>query len=244
MTIWHEEAGAGEPLVLLHSGVVDSRLWDPQWQALAERFRVIRVDYRGFGRTPFQADEPYSDCGDVAAVLAELGVAKATFVASSYGCRVALQLAQSGFAERLVLLNPDSDLPPTPDLEAFTTEEERLIELGDLQAASELNARTWLGPHATPDAHERVVEMQRHAFTVQLAADPEPSQFSPDIDLTSIQAPALVVVGAHDLLWARQSARHLAEHLPHAELVELDWAGHLPNLERPEEIQALLLDYL
>ncbi|MEU0570976.1 alpha/beta hydrolase [Nonomuraea sp. NPDC005983] len=244
MTIWYEEAGAGEPLVLLHSGVVDSRMWDPQWQALSERFRVIRVDYRGFGRTPFRADEPYSDCGDVAAVLAELGVTKATFVASSYGCRVALQLAQPGLAERLVLLNPGSELPATPDVEAFGTEENRLLELGDVQAAAELNARTWLGPDATPDVHERVVEMQRHAFTVQLAADPEPSQFSPELDLASIQAPALVVVGAHDLLLFRQSARHLAEHLPHAELVELDWAGHLPSLERPDEIQALLLDYL
>ncbi|MFD2351833.1 alpha/beta fold hydrolase [Nonomuraea ferruginea] len=93
MTIWYERAGEGEPVVLLPSSAADAGMWDGQWDALAARFQVIRVDYRGFGHTPYQADRPYSDAGDVAEVLAELGVERAALVASSYGCRVALQLA-------------------------------------------------------------------------------------------------------------------------------------------------------
>ncbi|WP_432934241.1 alpha/beta fold hydrolase [Microbispora sp. CA-135349] len=66
MTVWHEERGSGEPVVLLHSSVADSGMWDPQWEPLGERFRVTRLDFRGHGRTPFVAEGPYSDAGDVA----------------------------------------------------------------------------------------------------------------------------------------------------------------------------------
>ncbi|SDI34694.1 alpha/beta fold hydrolase [Nonomuraea jiangxiensis] len=242
MTIWHAERGTGEPVVLLHSSAADSGMWDAQWDALAARFRVIKVDFRGYGRTPFQADGPYSDAGDVAEVLAGLGVGRAAVVASSGAGRAALELAADGLADRLVLLNPISTLEPTADVRAYWTEEGRLLELGDTQGAAELNARTLLGPEASEAAWERLVGMQRHAFEVQLAADPEPEQI--ERELPPVDVPALVVAGAHDLPYFVASARHLAGELPRARLVELEWAGHLPSLERPEEVNALLLDYL
>jgi 3-oxoadipate enol-lactonase len=242
MTIWYERAGEGEPVVLLPSSAADAGMWDGQWEALAGRFQVIRVDYRGYGRTPYQADGPYSDSGDVAGVLAELGIERAAFVGSSYGCRVALQLAP--MATRLVLMNPGSDLPGTEDVRAFGAEEDRLLETGDVRAAAELNARTWLGLAAGEATRQRVVEMQRHAFTMQLAADPEPEQVDPGYDLDAVRVPVLVVTGPHDLPYFRQSARYLADRLHDARLVELDWAGHLPALERPQEVTRLLLDYL
>lgn len=242
MTIWYEHAGHGEPVVLLASTAADARMWDGQWPALAERFQVIRLDYRGFGRTPYASDLPYSDSGDVAEVLAALDVARVALVASSYGCRVALELAH--LATRLVLLNPGSDLPETPDLLEFGEREDALLAAGDVEGAAELNARTWLGPEAGEEARRLVREAQRHAFTMQLAADPEPSQFSPGYDPAAVQAPTLIVTGAHDLPYFRRSARRLARTLPRAELVELEWAGHLPALERPAEVTRLLLDYL
>ncbi|MEV0829527.1 alpha/beta fold hydrolase [Nonomuraea rubra] len=244
MTIWHGERGTGEPVVLLHSTATDSGMWDAQEAALAERFRVIKVDFRGYGRTPYQADKPYSDAGDVAEVLAALGVSRPAVVASSGAGRVALELATAGLAGRLVLLNPLSTLEPTPDLRAYWAEENRLLEAGDVQGAAELNARTLLGPEAGEEAWQRLVAMQRHAFEVQLAADPEPEQFEGEVRPAEIDVPALVVAGAHDLPYFLESARHLVGELPQARLVELPWAGHLPALERPEEINALLLDYL
>ncbi|MGI5271928.1 alpha/beta fold hydrolase [Nonomuraea sp. CA-218870] len=242
MTIRYESAGAGEPVVLLPSTAADAGMWDGQWDALAARFRVIRVDYRGFGRTPYEADGPYSDDGDVAEVLAGLGVGRATLVGSSYGCAVALRLAR--LASRLVLMNPGSELPKTGDVRAFGAEEDRLLEAGDVEGAAELNARTWLGPAADEATRRRVAAMQRHAFGMQLAADPEPVQFAPAYDLDAVRVPVLIVAGAHDLPYFRESARHLAGRLADAELVELEWAGHLPALERPEEVTRLLLDYL
>ncbi|MEV0237240.1 alpha/beta hydrolase [Nonomuraea sp. NPDC050786] len=244
MTIWHAEHGTGEPVVLLHSGAVDSGMWDAQVEALSGRFRVITVDFRWYGRSAFHADGPYSDAGDVIRVLDELKVSRAALVASSGASEVALELAAAGLADRLVLLNPVSALPATDDVKAYWQEEERLLEEGDVQGAAELNARTLLGPEATREAFGRVVEMQRHAFEVQLAADPEPERVKGEVAAAEIDLPALVVVGARDLPYFLAGARHLAGELPRARLVELEWAGHLPALERPEEINRLLLDYL
>ncbi|ETK37910.1 alpha/beta fold hydrolase [Microbispora sp. ATCC PTA-5024] len=246
MTIRYETAGNGDAVVLLHSAVADGRMWDPQWGALAERFLVVRPDFRGYGRTPFAAYGPYSDAEDVADMLAALGRRRVALVGASYGGRVALELATGhpGLVSRLVLLNAGCGLPATPDLAAFAAEEDRLLEAGDIGGAVELNVRTWLGPEADATAREKVRVMQRHAFEVQLAADPRPEATRPDIDLASVTAPALVVAGGRDLPYFRETARHIAAEVPDATLVELEWAGHLPSMERPDEITALLLDAL
>ncbi|KAB8194600.1 alpha/beta fold hydrolase [Nonomuraea phyllanthi] len=244
MTIWHAEHGSGTPVVLLHSSAADSGMWQAQVEALSGRFRVITVDFRGYGRSAYRSDGPYSDAGDVTRLLADLKVDRAAVVGSSGASQAALELAAAGLADRLVLLNPVSTLEPTADVRAYWSEENRLLELGDVQGAAELNARTLLGPEATPEAFGRVVEMQRHAFEVQLAADPEPEQVEGEVSPAEIDVPALVAVGAHDLPYFVASARHLAGELPRARLVELEWAGHLPAMERPDEINRLLLDYL
>lgn len=132
MTLAYDDGGAGDPVVLLHSSAADSRMWDSQWEALTARFRVIRPDLRGHGRTPYASETPYSDPGDVADLLAALAVERAVLVGSSYGGRVALQVATAhpALVSRLVLLNPHCGLEPTPDLAAFGEEEDRLLEAG------------------------------------------------------------------------------------------------------------------
>ncbi|MFG1863066.1 alpha/beta fold hydrolase [Microbispora bryophytorum] len=246
MTVWHEERGSGEPVVLLHAGVADSGMWDPQWEPLGERFRLIRLDFRGHGHTPCASEGPYSDAGDVADLLAALGLRRVRLVGSSYGGRVALELATGhpDLVSRLVLLNAGCGLPATPDLEAFGGEEDRLIEAGDVGGAVDLNVRTWLGPEADAPTRARLAAMQRHAFEVQLAADPLPERRREPIDLTVVTASTLVVTGGHDLPYFRESGRHMAEALPDATLLDLDWAGHLPSLERPAEVARLLAGFL
>ena len=93
MTLSHDVAGDGPVLVLLHSGVCDRRMWDPQWSALLNAgYRVVRCDFRGFGQSPV-ADRPYSDAEDVAELLGNLGIERAALVGSSYGGQVAMEVA-------------------------------------------------------------------------------------------------------------------------------------------------------
>ncbi|WP_344576987.1 alpha/beta hydrolase [Nonomuraea roseoviolacea] len=234
-------------MVLLHSGVCDRRMWDPQWAALAAAgYRVIRPDLRGFGLSPV-ADRPYSDAGDVAELLRELGVERAALAGSSYGGRVALELAASRpeLVTALALLCPAvPGQEPGPELRSFAEREDALLAAGDLDAAVELNVERWLGPEAGDEVRERVRTMQRHAFEVQLAAAEQVRQTRPEADLARIAAPCLAVSGAHDVPDFRELAAGLPERLRQARHVELPWAGHLPSLERPAEVTELLLDFL
>jgi len=242
MLLHHEVTGDGPAVLLLHSTAADSRQWDPQRGLLAAERTVVAPDLRGYGRSPLPP-EPYSDAEDVLRVLDHLGIETTAVVGSSGGGQVALELACAA-PERvsaLVLLCPAAPgVDPTADLRAFAEREEALLEAGDVDAATELNVRTWLGPDAGEEARELLRTMQRHAFTVQLAASDQAEGRSLDVDLARATAPTTVVCGAHDLDFFRAVGRRLVAGLPTAEYVELPWAGHLPNLERPDETTALI----
>ncbi|WP_030318435.1 alpha/beta fold hydrolase [Streptomyces flavochromogenes] len=250
MTLSHDLAGQGPSTVLLlHSGVCDRRMWDGQFHALAEAgHRVVRCDLRGFGDTPVDAAHTHAD--DVRELLDHLGVERAAVVGSSFGGRVALELAVRHPAHVSALALLASGIPgftPGDELRAWGGREDELLEAGDLDAAVELNVDTWLGPEAGPEVRALVREMQRHAFEVQLAVPEEFHPVTPEVtadDLAGIEVPALVAVGAHDLPDFRAVADDLTRLLPGARRVDLDWAGHLPALERPDETARLLAAFL
>ncbi len=245
----HDVAGRSgpstAPVVLVHSGVCDRRMWEPQWLSLVERFFVVRCDLRGFGATPLPPEE-FSHSADLARLLDHLGIERAALLGSSLGGRVALEWASS-YPERVVklaLLCPAlGDFAPTADVERFGAREEELLERGDIEGATELNVETWLGPEATPDTRDLVRAMQRHAFEIQMAAG-EPTIAPVEVEPGRITATTLLVSGSKDLEFFRKVALHLSHAIPRARHVELDWAGHLPSLERPGEITELLLDFL
>jgi 3-oxoadipate enol-lactonase len=254
--------GTGPAVVLLHSTVCDRRMWDPQWPVLAEAgYQVVRCDFRGFGGTPVPQG-PYNDADDVLSLADELGLGPMALVGSSYGGKVALEIAARQPERVTALALLCSAMPghqPSETLRAFWQQEEELIEAGDIAGAVELNVATWLGPEADEPTREAVRQMQRHSFEVQLAAPEEFEPIEAAVDLRAITAPSLVVAGAKDLLDFRQIAAELADllpaggvsaggvragRLPGGRLVELAWAGHLPTLERPEELTAMLVAFL
>ena len=250
MILAHDDDGDGRPVLLLHSGVADRGMWDPLAVPLGHSFRVIRPDLRGYGESPLPG-EGYADCDDVDTLLEGLGVQGAAVVGSSFGGRVAMELAvrHPGRVSSLVLLCPAwRGLEVTdPDLLAFGDQEDQLLEAGDVDAAVALNVQSWLGPDATDAVRSQLGQMQRHVFDVQLAADaaePAPSPERVPVDPAEITVPTTVVCGGHDFAHFRDVARALAEQIPGADLVELPWAGHLPSLERPDAVLALLLDVL
>ncbi|MFI5531335.1 alpha/beta fold hydrolase [Kitasatospora sp. NPDC051853] len=246
MTISHDTTGAGPAVLLLHSTVCDRRMWDGQVAALAEAgHQVVRADLRGFGESP-AADRPYNDADDLVELLAGLGVERLALVGASGGGAVALEFA-ARFPERVgalaLLCTAAAGLEPGDGLRAFWGKENELLEAGDVAGATDLNVATWLGPDAGDDARETVRQMQRHAFEVQLAAgDVEGVEYESSPE--AITAPTLLVTGAHDFPEFGRVSDRLAGLIPGARRVDLEWAGHLPAVERPEETAALLVDFL
>jgi len=247
MTLTYDETGSGPAVVLLHSTVCDRRMWDPQVQPLtAAGFRLVRPDFRGYGETPAPG-APWNDAQDVADLLDTLGIRDTVVIAASGGGRVAMEFAARwpSRVTALALLNTAlAGHEPSQALQAFGAREDALLEAGDIDAATELNVQTWVGPLADEATRAKVRQMQRHAFEVQLAGDDDVAPIRVEADLHAITARTLLVAGAHDLPDFREIAAKLETILRDAKLIELDWAGHLPSLERPERINPLLIDFL
>jgi 3-oxoadipate enol-lactonase len=242
----HRVEGVGTVVVLLHAGVADLRMWDAQVAALSRDHLVVRCDLRGFGGSELAAGAAYCDAEDVLALLEQLGVADFSLVGASFGGHVALQVASAvpQRVDRLVLLAPAADLvEPEDSLRALWREEGRLLEAGDLTAATELNVEAWVGPEADEDARALVRRMQHDALERQAAAG-EVDDAELPVHLDRLTMPTTVVVGLQDRVFFQATARALADRLPHARLVELAWAGHLPSVERPEETSVLVREAL
>ena len=225
-------------MLLVHAGVADARMWDRQVEDLRRDHRVITLDLPGFGETPLEVGEKYSDAGDLLELLDELGLDGVAVVGASYGANVVLQAASKAperFSRLVLLAPPVFTLERTPDLRAFGAEEDKLLEAGDVDGATDLNVRTWLGPEADEQAHELLRLMQKRAFDVQLAAGDDVENEDYEIRPELLTMPVKLFSGAHDLQFFHDSAAYLVSALPNVEHVELPWAGHLPTLERPAD---------
>lgn len=249
----YDEAGAGEPLLLVHAGIVDRRMWDDVLPALAARFRVIRPDLRGYGDTPLPSGE-FVYGADLVALLEALGVARASMVGVSMGGHVALDvaIAHPEVVERLVVVAPGIDgWEHSAGMRAAWAREETAWGSGDLDEVAWVNVRTWLdGPTRGPDAlpaalRQRVFEMQRRALDHE--NDDARGGWLTDsrrARLGEVRAPTLVAVGELDQPDFGEIARVLAAEIPGARFVELPGVAHLPPMEDPEAFTRLVVDFL
>src|SRR3954468_7875090 len=165
--IYSEVAGEGPEIVLLHEGICDSRMWDAQWEAWSRSYRLLRLDFRGYGRSPIEPGA-YSSARDVLEVMDRHEFERSAVVGVSLGGRVALEvaLAQPERVAALVLVG--SGLPGhewSDEMKAAWGEEEAAFEAGDLDKAVEISLRTWVdGPRREPgdvdsEVRARVGEM-------------------------------------------------------------------------------------
>jgi 3-oxoadipate enol-lactonase len=242
-------------VLLLHAGIADSRMWQPQIEELeAAGHPVIAPDLRGFGERRLEP-APFSHLRDAEAALD----GPAAVVGNSLGGRVALELAvhRPDLVERLVVIAPG--LPGwewAEETRAGWAAEETAYEAGDLETAAEESVRMWVdGPNRSRDDVDanmranvtgmvlRSYEMQQGAW--EAGADEE-DVLDPPVAarLNEIQCPTLVVVGEHDVADMKGIASHVADSIDGAELVTVAKSAHLPSLERPDEVNALLLDFL
>jgi pimeloyl-ACP methyl ester carboxylesterase len=234
-------------VLLLHAGIADHRMWKPQVEALeAAGHRAFAPDLPGFGDAPL---EP----GTIAYIdyAASLLEAPAVVVGCSFGGRIAIELAASwpDLVERLVLIGAGlGSWTWSESARAGFAEEEEAIERGELAAAAAQQARMWLAEDAAPEVRELTEAMTLRSYDQQLPVDGRVKAVWPEVSaetrLAEIGAPTLVVVGTEDLEDIKSMAKTLAAEIPGARLETIAGAGHLPSLERPDELNRLLLDFL
>lgn len=235
----------GAPVVLLHAGVCDRRMWDDLVPVLRDLGRpVVAPDLRGFGSRPV-GPAPFSHARDAIALLDGLGAERADLVGASFGGRVALEVAALA-PERvasLALLAPGlREWEYTdPALLAYGTAEEAAIARGDADEVARLSVEMWGGGLSEAD-REYVAACERRA--VGLAGGEAAEEEEIALDLAAIRAETLVMVGDRDGPDFVAIARHLAATLPGPELRVVEDAGHLLSLERPALVSEVLADWL
>ncbi len=258
--LWYEDTGSGKAVTLVHAGIADHRQWDEQVPALAEYYRVIRYDMRGFGQSEIKPGEA-SLSDDIRGVLDALGVERTALMGCSMGGAASIDFAVT-YPERVgALITVGSGLSGAPDHNnpseqvAVMEEAEAAQKAGDIARLTEIEARYWCQGFARsadqvkPSVMKRFLEMESNNNRRYVAGEWEGAEFPP-LDppafgrLGSLTLPTLVIVGSGDEAAVQAMADDIANGIPGARKVVMEGLGHVPNMDEPEEFNRIILEFL
>jgi pimeloyl-ACP methyl ester carboxylesterase len=245
-TLYYEVAGEGHPVVLLHGGNLDLRMWDMQFAEFSRNYRVIRYDVRGFGRSAM-AEGPYQSHEDLRALLDHLAVEQAHLVGLSLGGRIAIDFALE-YPERVSAL-----VLAGPGLSGFEFSASEwwgpigdAIQAGDSVRAAEL----WLeSPYMAPAMEQPELAARLRTLAVEnssmwLRENTEVPLSPPAMGrIAELSAPTLLILGRLDVPDIHQIAELLSTGISGAWGVVIQGAGHMVNMERPEQFNRVVLEF-
>ncbi|HWG55355.1 MAG TPA: alpha/beta fold hydrolase [Gaiellaceae bacterium] len=251
-TFHYEVAGDGPPVVLLHGGFLDLRQWDDLFPLLARRYRVLRFDARGHGRTPLGA-VPYARFEDVRAMLDVAEMEAAHVVSLSAGSGAAVELALAYPARVASLALGAAPLRGFAVAAEFTDGMRRIVAAGVAGDRRRLHEHVWAFEcfrvaRDIPSARERLEQMvvEEHGFGYARPDAPPLSWYEPPAAtaLDGIRAPTLVVVGEGEMPALAEVAAHVGSTIPGARTAVVAGAGHFVVLEQPAAYARLIVDWL
>ena len=233
--LWTEDTGGdGTPVVLVHADWTDSGIWSPLVPLLRDRYRVIRYDLRGFGRST-RPEQPFTRLGDLLALLDHVGIQEAALVGHSGGGGTALGLAvrHPDRVRALTLVAPGIDDYPWPVDDAFYRECGALIAAEDRDGLLRLGLRTW-APAGTDDS---ITAMMSGAisswFEIGDLEQPDPPGFG---RLGEIRVPAVTVLGDLEYPMVTDASHAIAARVDGCRTVLLPGGDHLLPLREPREL--------
>jgi 3-oxoadipate enol-lactonase len=251
--IHYERSGSGFPVLFIHAGIADARMWEPQVKAWANQFDMIRPDLRGFGHSELPPGR-YSSRKDLVGLLDHLVVERAHVVGCSMGGTAAIDLAleHPERVDRLVLIAggiSGSNLGAADS--ALFADIEAADKAGDMDAVNRAEVRLWVDGPRRPEGsapaavRDLVLDMNGRALRSDWASAEDQGIDPPAITrLGEITAPTLVIVGDQDLPHASANADVITSKVPGARRATIKDAAHLPSLEHPKEFNRLVLDFL
>ncbi|MBK8986502.1 MAG: alpha/beta fold hydrolase [Chloroflexi bacterium] len=254
--IYYEAAGEGPPLVMIHAGVADSRQWNNEFAHFADRFHVVRYDLRGYGRSePVEGD--FSHLGDLIALLDYLELHEpALFMGCSMGGGLAINFALTRPSQTAALIlvgsGPSGLELDTPTPAKFATAEQA-YHAGDFDLLAEIETQIWFdGMERTPDQVNQTMrrlayEMNRQAlshYAKKLGQELLDTEIVAAEEMSALQTPTLIIVGAHDIPYIHAAADYMMTKLPSARKALIADAAHLSNMDQPEEFRRIVTEFL
>lgn len=248
--LYYEMKGNGPAIVFIHSGGFDSRTWDDQFSAFSGRYTVIRYDVRGYGKSKAPT-KPYSDDEDLYQLLKSLKVQKAHLIGLSLGGRIAIDFTLT-HPEMVATL-----IPVAPGLSGFPFTAEDMIELvkivysiqnddgtpaGEAWLRSAYNAAAMENPVVAAKLRPIAIENSR-AWLINIFFPRPPFPLAVQ-RLSDIRVPTLLIRGDRDVLTITKIVETLEKNIPGAKKVIIPGVGHMVNVEKPQEFNSTVLDFL
>ena len=248
----YTDTGAGRPVVLIHGYPFNRSLWNEQVTALSVNHRVIAPDLRGFGES--EASDGTATMNrmaqDVALLLDHLEIARATIAGLSMGGYVALAFYKQFAARVRALILADTRAQADTDEGKQTRAQQAEKALTEGMAGI---ADAMLPKLLTPETVSKRPEIVKRVRDMMLKTKPEGAAaalrgMAERDDQTSLLAkitvPALILVGAEDAITPVADSEQMHQAIAGSRLVVLEKAGHVSNLERTDEFNQALLDFL
>ena len=247
--------GAGACVIMLHAGVADRRMWRTSCEALSGKFKCIAYDRRGFGDAT-SPDETFRSIDDLDAVIRHFGCERAHLIGSSQGGRIAIDyaLAKPESVLSLVLVAPALSGAPVPSsyppaIQRLMDELEQAEEKADFEKMNAIEANLWLdGPlsfenRVAGSARDLFLDMNgralRHAPLSGEQAAPSAVEH-----LHRLTQPVFMIWGDADFPHIKDRSKMIANTLPGARHLVMEDCAHLPNMERPAQFDAAVLEFL
>lgn len=252
INISYDDVGQGAPLVFVHGHPFDRSMWQDQAGALRSQYRLIAPDLRGYGETTAVPGivSLTEMAADIAALLDELGIEQAMLAGLSMGGQIVLEFYRL-FPSRVRALIL-ADTSPQAETEAGKRirrdTAERLLREGMSLYADETLPKM-LSAHSIahqPEVADRLLAMMQRTPPVGAAAALRGRAERPDyVELLSrISVPTLVVVGSDDAFTPVSDAEFMHARIPSAQLAVIAETGHVPNMEKPDEFNRILIEFL
>ncbi len=256
--LYYEIAGQGTPLVMIHAGISDSRMWEFEFVSFAVSHHVMRFDMRGYGKSHPVPGE-FNILDDLTTLLAELNLTgPLILMGCSMGAGLALDFAleNPGRTRALILVGggPAGFEAEAEEPDELFAESERAFENGELDRVAELDMQIWFdGFGRSPNpakaaARAKAFEMARQVTELEYKRIGKHARKTAAVQaaerLHEIKAPCLIIVGENDLPFLIKAAEFMQERLPNAKLAAMADAAHLPNMEHPAQFRTIVDDFL
>lgn len=252
--LYYEEMGKGKALILIHGGFIDRRMWDRQFSEFAKHFRVIRYDARGHG---LSESEPgtYIYYEDLKQLCDRLHIKKAAVLGLSMGGRVAIDfsIAYPDKIWALVLAAPGVSgySFDSPECQEFNKKYMAAYQSKSFEKIAEAFLQGWTdGPYrkaseVDPDVRKKTRQMaldhERHSGSGVRMGELDPPALH---RLDEIEVPALAIVGDLDMPDIIDIVNRVDKHAKNSQKEIINGAAHMVNMEKPEEFNKLVLDFL
>lgn len=258
--LYYEVAGEGEPILFVHGNFGDCRHWEHQFKPLSKKYKVIRYDVRGYGKSANpKSDEEYYDTDDIKALLEFLGIEKGHICGLSMGSGIVVDFALT-YPDKCISLIPIGPWAGGFGTEGYKTAAGDTLNKIFYKVIQQLNEKGtkaatdywWTGTKfvkSSVRSQKSMNELLKMGYEYDYWGFKNPNkrrgaQPVAISRLNEIKLPTLIVTSEYDLIPCIEIAETMKRDIKGSKLITIKDAGHCMNMDKPKEFNKVLTTFI